>query len=70
MCIRDSVNGDDFCYVPGTDVKTLGEIVYLLGSFRDSRETLSVPDLKMCIRDRCGTACTPARRSRSWACTA
>ena len=41
----ERVDGDDFCYVPGTDVKTLGEIVYLLGSFRDSRETLSVPDL-------------------------
>lgn len=26
-------------------MKTLGEIVYLLDSFRDSRETLSVPDL-------------------------
>lgn len=41
----ERVEGDDFCYVPGTDVKTLGEIVYLLGCFRDSRETLSVPDL-------------------------
>lgn len=39
------VDGDDFCYVPGTDVMTLGEIVCLLDSFRDSRETLSVPDL-------------------------
>lgn len=39
------VDGDDFCYVPDTDVKSLGEIVYLLGCFRDSRETLSVPDL-------------------------
>ena len=35
------VDGDGFCYVPKTDVKTLGEIVYLLGTFRDSRETLS-----------------------------
>lgn len=41
----DRVDGDEFCYVPETDVKSLGEIVYLLGCFRDSRETLSVPDL-------------------------
>lgn len=41
----ERVEGDGFCYVPETDVKTLGEIVYLLDSFRDSRETLSVPDL-------------------------
>lgn len=41
----ERVDGDGFCYVPGTDVKPLGEIVYLLGTFRDSRETLSVPDL-------------------------
>ena len=41
----ERVEGDGFCYVPGTDVKSLGEIVYLLDSFRDSRETLSVPDL-------------------------
>ncbi|RHL24986.1 NAD-dependent epimerase/dehydratase family protein [Collinsella sp. AF38-3AC] len=41
----ERVDGDGFCYVPETDVKSLGEIVYLLGCFRDSRETLSVPDL-------------------------
>ena len=41
----ERIEGDQFCYVPETDVKTLGEIVYLLDSFRDSRETLSVPDL-------------------------
>lgn len=41
----ERVEGDGFCYVPKTDVKTLGEIVYLLDGFRDSRETLSVPDL-------------------------
>ena len=41
----ERVEGDGFCYVPKTDVKALGEIVYLLGTFRDSRETLSVPDL-------------------------
>ena len=41
----ERVDGDGFCYVPKTDVKSLGEIVYLLGCFRDSRETLSVPDL-------------------------
>lgn len=41
----ERVDGDGFCYVPDTDVKTLGEIVHLLDCFRDSRETLSVPDL-------------------------
>ena len=41
----ERVEGDDFCFVPETDMKSLGEIVYLLGCFRDSRETLSVPDL-------------------------
>ena len=41
----ERVDGDGFCYVPETDVKSLGEIVYLLGCFRDSRETLLVPDL-------------------------
>lgn len=41
----ERVEGDEFCYVPKTDVKTLGEIVCLLDGFRDSRETLSVPDL-------------------------
>lgn len=41
----ERVEGEEFCYVPGADVKTLGEIVYLLDGFRDSRETLSVPDL-------------------------
>ena len=41
----ERVEGEEFCCVPATDVKTLGEIVYLLGTFRDSRETLSVPDL-------------------------
>lgn len=41
----ERVDGDGFCYVPETDVKSLGEIVFLLGRFRDSRETLSVPDL-------------------------
>ena len=39
------VEGEDFCYVPETDVKALGEVVRLLKSFRASRETLEVPDL-------------------------
>lgn len=34
-----------FCYVPETDHATLGEIVGLLESFRESRESLTVPDL-------------------------
>lgn len=41
----ERVVGDEFCYVPGTDRATLGEVVSLLGSFRASREDLSVPDL-------------------------
>lgn len=41
----ERVEGDGFCYVPGTDRATLGRIVKLLEGFRDSRETLSVPDL-------------------------
>lgn len=41
----ERVEGDEFCCVPETDVRSLGEIVYLLDCFRDSRETLSVPDL-------------------------
>lgn len=38
-------DGGDFCYVPGAQCVTLGQIVGLLESFRDARETLSVPDL-------------------------
>lgn len=34
-----------FCYVPGVQKATLGEIVELLESFRDARETLAVPSL-------------------------
>lgn len=34
-----------YCYVPTTDVATLGEIEGLLRSFRASRDDLSVPDL-------------------------
>lgn len=41
----ERVSGEDFCYVPQTDHVTLGEIVSLLESFRDSRATLNVPDL-------------------------
>lgn len=39
------VEGADFCACRPTDRATLGEIVRLLASFRDSRETLSVPCL-------------------------
>ena len=35
----------EFCYAPGAQRATLGEIVGLLEGFRDSRETLEVPDL-------------------------
>ena len=34
-----------YCYVPTTDMATLGEIVGLLQSFKASRDDLSVPDL-------------------------
>lgn len=35
-----------YCYAPGAQKASLGEIVNLLESFRDSRETLVVPDLE------------------------
>ena len=34
-----------YCYAPGAQRATLGEIVGLLQGFRDARETLAVPDL-------------------------
>lgn len=37
-------DSDGFCHATPTDRKTLGEIVSLLESFRDSRVTLDVPD--------------------------
>ena len=41
----ERTDDDGFCYVPQTDVKSLGEIVYLLGTFRDTRARRDVPDL-------------------------
>ena len=41
----ERTDGDGFCYVPQTDVKSLGEIVYLLGTFRDARARRDVPNL-------------------------
>ena len=35
-----------YCYAPGAQKASLGEIVGLLESFRDARETLAVPNLK------------------------
>jgi len=35
-----------YCYAPGAQKASLGEIVSLLQSFRDARETLAVPNLK------------------------
>lgn len=35
-----------YCYAPGAQKASLGEIVGLLDSFRDARETLAVPDLE------------------------
>ena len=42
-CVPDEVGR--YCYAPGAQRATLGEIVALLEGFRDARETLSVPDL-------------------------
>lgn len=38
--------GGRYCYAPGAQKASLGEIVDLLESFRDARETLAVPNLK------------------------
>lgn len=42
-CVPDNIG--PYRYAPGAQKATLGEIVALLESFRDSRETLQVPDL-------------------------
>ncbi len=42
-CVPDEAGR--YCYTPGAQRATLGEIVELLKGFRDSRETLGVPDL-------------------------
>lgn len=39
------VEEGDFCYAPGSQKATLGEIVALLREFKDSRVNLSVPNL-------------------------
>lgn len=43
----ECIPADDgrYCYAPGAQRATLGEIVSLLEGFRDSRRTLGVPDL-------------------------
>lgn len=38
--------GGRYCYAPGAQKASLGEIVSLVQSFRDARETLAVPSLK------------------------
>ena len=43
MCVPDEAGR--YCYAPGAQKATLGEIVRLLTSFRDARETLEVPNL-------------------------
>lgn len=43
-CVPDE--SGRYCYAPGAQRATLGEIVSLLESFRDSRETLGVPNLE------------------------
>ena len=40
------VEGGRYCYALGSQKATLGEIVGLLESFRDTRETLAVPNLE------------------------
>ena len=42
-CVPDEAGR--YCYVPGAQKATLGEIVRLLTSFRDARETLEIPNL-------------------------
>ena len=42
-CVPDEAGR--YCYAPGAQRAALGEIVELLKGFRDSRETLGVPDL-------------------------
>lgn len=44
----DCVPAEDgrYCYAPGAQKASLGEIVDLLESFRDARETLAVPNLE------------------------
>lgn len=42
-CVPDEAGR--YCYAPGAQKATLGEIVRLLISFRDARETLEVPNL-------------------------
>ena len=42
-CVPDG--GGRYCYAPGAQRATLGEIVSLLEGFRDARENLGVPDL-------------------------
>ncbi len=39
------VNSDGYCYVPVVHEATLGEIVNLLYSFRESRQNLMIPDM-------------------------
>lgn len=39
------MNSDGYCYVPTVHEVTLGEIVNLLYSFRESRENLMIPDM-------------------------
>ena len=42
-CVPDEAGR--YCYAPGAQKATLGEIVRLLTSFRDARETLEIPNL-------------------------
>lgn len=42
---RGNVAQDGYCYVPVEHTATLGEIVDMLYSFKESRETLFVPDM-------------------------
>lgn len=40
------IEGDDFCYCPVTDHVKLGSIVDMLNEFKQSRETLNIPDME------------------------
>lgn len=45
LCEHPHINSDGYCFVPKVYDVTLGEIVNLLYSFRESRKNLMIPDM-------------------------
>lgn len=45
LCEHPHINSDGYCFVPRVYDVTLGEIVNLLYSFRESRKNLMIPDM-------------------------